>query len=358
MRTTQPLLRITAAGVRAIPVNRKIKDFFVVKTAALRNHHYDFTFHCSRIDIDWSASAFPDILTRHMLFEGMYQEDVLVALRSTVRPGDTVFDVGGHHGLMAVIGARATGPRGRVVSFEPNPASRKQIERHAQLNGVTNIRIEPIALSDRNGEHEFFVQSGDVSWNSTLIKAFADAENTPGRRIEKISVATCRLDDYVARSGCVPKVIKIDTEGSEFMVLRGALDTIERHRPVLIMEFNPALGRVGTHDDRGIRRPFAAAIVPASSTQTHGARLLQVRTTGTLRRKATCDREPGQRDLHARRARRRVASTSMAIDEGARTPRRHLYYCLKIAFGISACTPTLPSTSCVMRRFIALLART
>jgi FkbM family methyltransferase len=206
----------------------------------LRNHHYDFTFHCSRIDIDWSASAFPDILTRHMLFEGMYQEDVLVALRSTVRPGDTVFDVGGHHGLMAVIGARATGPRGRVVSFEPNPASRKQIERHAQLNGVTNIRIEPIALSDRNGEHEFFVQSGDVSWNSTLIKAFADAENTPGRRIEKISVATCRLDDYVARSGCVPKVIKIDTEGSEFMVLRGALDTIERHRPVLIMEFNPA----------------------------------------------------------------------------------------------------------------------
>lgn len=234
------LVRATSALIRVIPVNRRVKDAFVLRSAELRGYHFDFTFHCRRIGIDWSASAFPDILTRHMLFEGMYQEDVLAALRAIIRPGDTIFDVGGHHGLMAVVSARAAGPLGTVITFEPNPLSRQQIEHHARLNRVSNIRIEPIALSDRSGEHEFFVQSGDVSWNSTLIREFADAENTAGRHIEKITVQTMTLDDYVARSGLVPRVIKIDTEGSEFMVLRGAANTIRVQRPVLIMEFNPA----------------------------------------------------------------------------------------------------------------------
>ena len=52
-------------------------------------------------------------------------------------------------------------------------------------------------------------------------------------------VRTVTLDNYVAQSQFVPNVIKIDVEGSEFLILNGAKKTLREHRPVLIMEFNP-----------------------------------------------------------------------------------------------------------------------
>ncbi len=172
-----------------------------------------------------------------MLFEGLYQEDVLQALLHLVRDGDIVYDVGGHHGLMSVIAAKAAGATGKVVTFEPNPNARRHIVNHLSLNGVTNVTIEDAALSDINGECPFYVQEGVVSWNSTIEKTFADPGCAP------IKITTTTLDDYVRRSNLIPRVIKIDTEGSEFKVLKGATQTIAQHKPVLIMEFNPESAR-------------------------------------------------------------------------------------------------------------------
>lgn len=218
--------------IRRIPVNRLVKGFFIKRSLRFRDRRFHFTFWCPRIGIFWSAEGFPDLLTRHMIFEGMYQEDVLVALRLFARKGDVVFDVGGHHGLMAAIAAVAVGETGKVVTFEPNPQARTFIEKHLDLNGLTNVRIEKEALSCQNGTSALYVQSGVISWNTTIVKAFAGQANVP------IPVATETLDHYVQRSQLIPQVIKIDTEGSEFMVLTGARDTIRQHHPVLIMEFN------------------------------------------------------------------------------------------------------------------------
>ena len=169
-----------------------------------------------------------------MLFEGMYQEDVLIALRHVIQKGDIVYDVGGHHGLMAIVAAAAAGDSGRVVTFEPNPVARAHLERHIALNNITNITVENVALSDKEGDVPFFVQKGDITWNSTMVKAFA--EPAPGAAI---MVRTMTLDRYVSRSGLVPRVIKVDTEGSELMIMNGAKETLKTHRPFLIMELNP-----------------------------------------------------------------------------------------------------------------------
>jgi FkbM family methyltransferase len=169
-----------------------------------------------------------------MLFEGMYQEDVLRTLLEVVREGDIVYDVGGHHGLMTVIAARAAGKTGKVVTFEPNPDARKHIESHLSLNRLTNVTIEDMALSDRTGECSFYAQEGVVTWNSTIEKEFAAPESKCMR------ITTTTLDNYVDRSKLAPHVIKIDTEGSEFKVLKGAARTIMQTKPVLIVEFNPA----------------------------------------------------------------------------------------------------------------------
>lgn len=224
-----------------IPVNRsKIQGPLVEKSLAFRDMHLDYSFRARRAGVRWSAEGFPDILTRHMMFEGMYQQDVLVALKALIQPGDTVFDIGGHHGLMACVGAKATGPRGRVITFEPNPESRERILHHVALNKLDNVRIEDIAISNSNGEATFYCQSGDVSWNSTLVREFAESEGGEHRRISKITVRTETLDSYVDRTGVAPNVVKIDTEGSEFCALMGGKRTVTEHRPTLIVEFNPA----------------------------------------------------------------------------------------------------------------------
>src|SRR5205823_1211845 len=136
----------------------------------------DFEFHCRRPNIRWSASGFPDILTRRLLFAGTHDEDVIAALENLIRPGDVIYDVGAHHGLMTVIAARGAGPGGAVVSFEPNPNAFDQLRRHVAINRVTNAVLENTALSDEEGETTFYVQAGDISWNSTLIRDFIDSE--------------------------------------------------------------------------------------------------------------------------------------------------------------------------------------
>jgi FkbM family methyltransferase len=105
--------------------------------------------------------------------------------------------------------------------------------KHVELNGLSNVTIEDTALSDRQGEAPFYVQTGDVSWNSTMIREFSRGKSF-------IMVKTLTLDEYVSRSRCVPALVKIDTEGGEMSVLKGAAMTITRHRPALIMELNPA----------------------------------------------------------------------------------------------------------------------
>lgn len=231
------LFKFCSGVVRRIPVNRRIKHFFIKHSLRLGNRKYHFNFRCPRIGLVWSASGFPDLLTRHMLFEGMYQEDVLAALKEFVSEGSTVFDVGGHHGLMAVYAARAAGTAGKVVTFEPNPAARLHIEKHLALNKLSNVTIEKVALSSSEEGTVFYVQSGVVTWNSTIVKEFSNPDSTP------IDVSTTTIDNYVSRTGLIPRIMKIDTEGSEFMILMGSRETIKQHRPVLIVEFNPESAR-------------------------------------------------------------------------------------------------------------------
>ena len=123
------LARAFASVVRNVPVNR-MKGRLADKSLALwGTDNLDFNFYSRALGLRWSARGYPDLLTRHMLFEGMYQQDVIVALQSIVRPGDTVIDVGGHHGLMAIVAARLAAPGGMVVSFNqirrPEPTSWK-----------------------------------------------------------------------------------------------------------------------------------------------------------------------------------------------------------------------------------------
>jgi FkbM family methyltransferase len=219
-------------------VDRRVKvGIAELSYYAAPNLALDYVFESERLGIWWSAQGYPDLLTRHMMFEGLYQEDVLECIETLARKGDVVFDVGGHHGLMAVIASKAVGAAGRVITFEPNPVARQFLAESLRINGAENVQIEPIGLHAEEGSFDFYVQEGRrVSWNSSFVKEFVDAEGTATR----VKVRTLTLDSYVRESKLRPSLVKIDTEGTEMHILLGAKETIEKYRPSLVVEMNAA----------------------------------------------------------------------------------------------------------------------
>jgi FkbM family methyltransferase len=232
------LFLAAAACVRSIPYQRG-KDRFVLPAldcfAWLKPGLQGATFRCPQADVMWTADLFPDIMTKTMLVKGTYQDDVVSALRALVKPGDVVMDVGAHHGLMSIAASRLVGKAGRVIAFEPNPDSLPILARHFALNGVENVTVEPLGLMDKESIELFYANRGSYSWNSTFVRDFADRES----QATPVEIRTTTLDEYCEATDCRPSLLKIDTEGSEFLVLNGSRRTLERTRPHIVIEFNP-----------------------------------------------------------------------------------------------------------------------
>jgi FkbM family methyltransferase len=162
----------------------------------------------------------------------------------TIRPDDTVWDVGANIGIYAVLLGRAA-HRGHVVSFEPVPETRQRLVGNVARNGLTNVTIEPFALSDHEGEAHMAVHPDahgcdyiDLGHDGGAARAAAGTAV-----MEAIDVSTTTGAAYAERSPHgAPDVIKVDIEGHEPEFLEGAWPIIAGRRPTLMMEVNtPAM---------------------------------------------------------------------------------------------------------------------
>lgn len=164
---------------------------------------------------------------------GVYEPDVIRTLRQHLRTGATCIDVGGHVGYLTVIMSRLVGPGGRVVSFEPVPETFEALKENVRLNALGNVLLEQAALGEGEGTLKLLCLTGqNLSWTSS-----ATAYSAPGL-VSEVSVPGCSLDSYVQRAALRPNLIKIDVEGAELKVLRGARQTLRTHRPVVLVEIH------------------------------------------------------------------------------------------------------------------------
>lgn len=153
-----------------------------------------------------------------------------------LRPPMVFFDVGAYHGLYAIVAARRLGNEGRVIAFEPSPREQRRLRLHLRLNRMSQVQLKPCAVSSCNGRQRFFfVASADTTMNSLRPPAIEGA-------IEETAVEVTSLDSFCHLND-IPHVdlMKIDVEGGELDVFRGAQRVLVAHRPVIICE---ALDRV------------------------------------------------------------------------------------------------------------------
>jgi FkbM family methyltransferase len=144
-----------------------------------------------------------------------------VKLFSTrLREGDTVIDIGAHYGVYSILMAAKVGRSGRVVAFEPDPYARQMLARNIALNPLVKPPVvEACACSDSVGEATLFSRGGNAQ--SSLARS--GVEFSPAHQSESIRVPLVTLDDYLAERGLPePAWVKIDAEGAEIRILKGA----------------------------------------------------------------------------------------------------------------------------------------
>ena len=163
-------------------------------------------------------------LPAHILAD-IRDTDLLVALMEEVlEPDSDCLDVGAHAGSVLREMTRIA-PGGRHVAWEPLPEFAARLR-----EAYPGVEVRRAALSDENGESEFAHALADPGWSG-----FVHRPTPTGGRVETITVRTERLDDALP-AGLEPAFIKIDVEGAEERVLRGAVETLRRHRPVIAFE--------------------------------------------------------------------------------------------------------------------------
>jgi FkbM family methyltransferase len=146
---------------------------------------------------------------------------------------DSVFyDIGANYGFYTILAAEFI-KKGEIHSFEPNPVIFRLLEESCKLNMLKNVYLNEIALSDKNGYSEFYdrVIAGQ-SGMSSLIK------DQHSKKCRVIKVKTIRIDDYIL-THIPPSIIKMDAEGAEPFILKGATNLLKELNPIIIMEFFP-----------------------------------------------------------------------------------------------------------------------
>ena len=169
----------------------------------------------------------------------------LKLLAGGLSEGDVAIDIGAHCGQYAILMAAMCGSTGTVVAFEPDPYAYDLLKRNLALNpAIKPPRIERVAVSDQPGTAVLFSMHGDS--RSSLARS---AVETPDHKaLEQFEVPVVKLDEYLAAHGIQePRWIKIDTEGAEIRILKGAAGVLSS-RAGIVCELHPyAWAEFGSH---------------------------------------------------------------------------------------------------------------
>lgn len=160
-------------------------------------------------------------------------------LRSHIRSGDIILDIGSFIGIYAVLEARWAGPSGRVVAFEPTPASGALLRTHLRMNRVEErVTIIDAAVGHQSG-HAWLDEFSEPYRNQLARPTTNPLSAAPNRR----PVRMVTVDEICGTVGLMPDWIRMDVQGAEFDVLRGALQTVRagRGRLRVVAEMHPQL---------------------------------------------------------------------------------------------------------------------
>ncbi len=157
-----------------------------------------------------------------------YERKDFEMLRRLVPRGATFVDVGANIGWYSLHVAAAD-PTARVYAFEPVPSSVAWLRAGVELNGLRNVELVPMAVSNRTADIVLYV-------DEAIAGAASAAPSGAGDELRGIACRAIRLDDFARERNVAPDVIKLDIEGGELAALEGAAGILATRRPMVFCE--------------------------------------------------------------------------------------------------------------------------
>lgn len=173
-----------------------------------------------------------EALGQETLIYGGFEKAEIEWFRNHVRKGSTVIDIGGNIGLFSVALAYMVGDEGKVLTFEPVRDNIDRLHHNLELNALQQVAVYNMAL----GDHE-----GKITLHCAKDGAFTSAIDVPRyqQNGKAISVPLAKLDQIWREAGSpLVAAIKIDVEGSELGVLKGASELLMTCKPLILIEAN------------------------------------------------------------------------------------------------------------------------
>jgi FkbM family methyltransferase len=228
---------------------------FLFYVMELRGFYWNLPFNRNRV---FSIKILPGYSINYArkgdIAEMIYKNEVLVNLKKSfeystlelfstiLKPGHVIIDVGANSGLYSIFYSKLVGDRGKVYAFEPDKNTYSMLQENLKLNNCRNVLTYNFALSNKQSKVEMVsfdhkdlkLQGGDsFKYIKEITRDNLDADN--------ITMDAFKLDDLEGLN-IISKInfIKVDVEGAELLVLQGSINTILKHKPVIVFELSGA----------------------------------------------------------------------------------------------------------------------
>jgi FkbM family methyltransferase len=170
-------------------------------------------------------------INKNDLINMTIREDEIIEL-FTPKEGDVVIDIGAHMGRYTIIGAKRVGTKGKVVAIEANPSNFEMLNRNIKLNRLTNIISLNNAVYSKETKIKLYLP-GEELGHTTYNTVMSDRARTEDKFVE-VSANTL---DYLLQLNEITDVnwVKIDVEGAEFEVLKGASNVLSKSKDIALL---------------------------------------------------------------------------------------------------------------------------
>jgi len=167
-----------------------------------------------------------------LIWTGTWEKEVSEKIFFNTKKGMPSYDIGSHRGFMA--GIMSLAGASKVYCFEPNPENKKHLKKLFKLNEEMKLELLPYAISDKNTQAEFSLMP-----ESSMGKLSASSFQFDAERNTSITVEVRTLDELLEHGEIeAPGFIKIDVEGAELFVLKGAKKLIGQYFPSFVVELH------------------------------------------------------------------------------------------------------------------------
>jgi len=172
-------------------------------------------------------------LHRAWKYKNVDDKTELKFITSQLKEGDTAFDIGANKGGYTYWMLKSSGHKGKVFAFEPQPYLFDYLNKIKSIFGFSNLYVSNNAVSDFTGK-------------TTLLIPNNNKPSSPGARLDspsedksyyrEVSVDVIQLDDFVFSKNLTPALLKVDVEGFEYQVFKGAEKVLKTYKPHLVFE--------------------------------------------------------------------------------------------------------------------------